>query len=316
MDEKMTDTMPAEGTGYLQMRVTSAGGAFPIEDAVVMVLSDPLGSGAQSSVIRTLRTDASGLTETVPLPAPSRTLSQSPGNGKPYATYNIAVYKDGYYSVEGLGIPVFDGIVSTQAINLLPRDGLMPEKSRNPELVIDEAQGYLNLRAGANEEDGTEPPADDLEQGTYFGEQANGAVRHGDAAAKQTAQERPARQSGSAAGAREAVDIDEDPDAGDGEPFYSPAPIDTAARGGGRASFVSGTAYTEDDDIGISFGEGAESSASPAAENSSARAVGAGAQYAGGYGTADAPAPTDRANAAASGGRGDGADGGMKGGSV
>ena len=79
MDEKMTDTMPAEGTGYLQIRVTSAGGAFPIKDAVVTVLSDPLVNGAPSSVIRTLRTDTSGLTETVPLPAPSRTLSQSPG---------------------------------------------------------------------------------------------------------------------------------------------------------------------------------------------------------------------------------------------
>lgn len=250
MDEKMTVTMPAEGTGYLQMRVTSAGGAFPIEDAVVMVLSDPLANGAQSSVIRTLRTNTSGLTETVPLPAPSRTLSQSPGNGKPYATYNIAVYKDGYYSVEGLGIPVFDGIVSTQAINLLPNDGLMPEKVNPPELVIDEASGYMNLRAGANEEDGTEPPADDLEQGTYFGEQANGAVRHGDAAAKQTAQERPARQSGSTAGAREAVDIDEEPDAGDGEPFYSPAPIDTAARTVGMGTLATDAKATDADPDG------------------------------------------------------------------
>ena len=153
MDEKMTDTMPAKGTGYLQIRVTSAGGAFPIKDAVVTVLSDPLVNGAPSSVIRTLRTDTSGLTETVPLPAPSRTLSQSPGCGKPYATYNIAVYKDGYYSVEGLGIPVFDGIVSTQAINLLPNDGLMPEKVNPPELVIDEDSRYMNLRADAKKED-------------------------------------------------------------------------------------------------------------------------------------------------------------------
>lgn len=234
MNEKMTGTIPAEGTGYLQIRVTSAGGAFPIEDAVVMVLSDPLGGGAQSSVIRTLRTDASGLTETVPLPAPSRTLSQSPGSGKPYATYNIAVYKDGYYSVEGLGIPVFDGIVSTQAINLLPRDGLMPEKSRNPELVIDEAPGYLNLRAGANENDGMEPPAEDMEQGTqstYFGEPApqtsGGAQRGG--AANSAEEERTASQSGSAPGSQDAGDTVV---GSGGEPFYSPAPIDTAATGG------------------------------------------------------------------------------------
>lgn len=250
MDEKMTVTMPAEGTGYLQMRVTSAGGAFPIEDAVVMVLSDSLGSGAQSSVIRTLRTDASGLTETVPLPAPSRTLSQSPGSGKPYATYNIAVYKDGYYSVEGLGIPVFDGIVSTQAINLLPNDGLMPEKVNPPELVIDEASGYMNLRADAKKEDGTEPSAEDLEQGTYFGEQANGAVRHGDAAAKQTAQERPARQSGSAAGIQHGGTIRGDAAASGGEPFYSPAPIDTAARTVGMGTLATDAKATDADPDG------------------------------------------------------------------
>lgn len=256
MDEKMTDTMPAEGTGYLQMRVTSAGGAFPIEDAVVMVLSDSLGSGAQSSVIRTLRTDASGLTETVPLPAPSRTLSQSPGSGKPYATYNIAVYKDGYYSVEGLGIPVFDGIVSTQAINLLPNDGLMPEKVNPPELVIDEASGYMNLRAGANEEGGTEPSAEDSRQETqdaYPEEsvpQANGAVRHGDAAAKQTAQERPARQSGNAAGIQHGGTIRGDAAASGGEPFYSPAPIDTAARTVGMGTLATDAKATDADPDG------------------------------------------------------------------
>lgn len=262
MNEKMTDTAPAESTGYLQIRVTSAGGAFPIKDAVVTVLSDPLANGAQSSVIRTLRTDASGLTETVPLPAPSRTLSQSPGSGKPYATYNIAVYKDGYYSVEGLGIPVFDGIVSTQAINLLPRDGLMPEKVNPPELVIDEASGYMNLRVGANEEDGTEPSAEDSRQETqdaYPEEsvpQTNSAVRHGDGTANSAAEERTVRQSGSAAGAREAVDIDEDPDAGDGEPFYSPAPIDTAARTVGMGTLATDAKATDADPDGGMEGGG------------------------------------------------------------
>lgn len=229
MNEKMTDTMPAEGTGYLQMRVTSAGGAFPIENAVVMVLSDPLANDAQSSVIRTLRTDASGLTETVPLPAPPRTLSQSPGSGKPYSTYNIAVYRDGYYSVEGLGIPVFDGIVSTQAINLLPRDGLMPEKSRNPELVIDEAPGYLNLRAGANEEDGTKPSAENFEQGMQGGAYLKESVPQTGDTANSAAEERTARQSGSAAGIRQGGVIPGDAAASGGEPFYSPAPVDTAA---------------------------------------------------------------------------------------
>ena len=144
-----------EGQGWLQVRVTSARGAFPIEGAVVMVLTDPnAGSGEQSSVIRTLRTDRSGLTETVPLPAPPRYLSQTPGAAKPYATYNISVSKDGYYDVEGLGIPVFDGVVSTQAINLLPEDRRAPG-SMGGETSIREEPGYLNLRSGFTEDGGT-----------------------------------------------------------------------------------------------------------------------------------------------------------------
>lgn len=144
-----------EGQGWLQVRVTSARGAFPIEGAVVMVLTDPnAGSGEQSSVIRTLRTDRSGLTETVPLPAPPRYLSQTPGSAKPYATYNISVSKEGYYDVEGLGIPVFDGVVSTQAVNLLPEDRRAPG-SMGGETSIREEPGYLNLRSGSAEDGGT-----------------------------------------------------------------------------------------------------------------------------------------------------------------
>lgn len=151
-NERNMQTQEETGSGWLQVRVTSARGAFPIEGAVVMVLTDPdILSGEQSSVIRTLRTDRSGLTETVPLPAPPRALSQVPGSSKPYATYNISVSKEGYYDVEGLGIPVFDGVVSTQTINLLPEDG-RASGGENPSGTIREEPGYLNLRSGFDED--------------------------------------------------------------------------------------------------------------------------------------------------------------------
>ena len=73
-----------------------------------------------TSIHSVLTTDMSGKTERLELPAPSRELSESPGNIKPYATYTISAEKDGYYPVTNTGVPVFSGITSIQPIEMLP----------------------------------------------------------------------------------------------------------------------------------------------------------------------------------------------------
>lgn len=110
--------MNEEGRGYLRVRVLSAGGALPVENAVV-IISDYNEPESGGSVLYSLRTDESGLTTTASLPAPPTSMSQSPGNGQPYSLYNVTVMKDGYYTVENVGVMVFDEVVAIQPVNLL-----------------------------------------------------------------------------------------------------------------------------------------------------------------------------------------------------
>ena len=113
-----TDT---SGMGYMIVRVTTARGAIPLEGATVTV-SDylPDEEKERGNAIYTLTTNASGLTDKFALPAPPRALSMSPGNGKSYLTYNIAVAKDGYYQQNYINAPVFEGITSIQNADMIP----------------------------------------------------------------------------------------------------------------------------------------------------------------------------------------------------
>ena len=109
------------GLGYMIVRVTTARGAIPLEGAVVMVgnyVSEP--EEGRGDIMATYKTDRSGVTEKFALPAPSRALSMSPGNGKSYQTYNLSVSKDGYFTQSYINAPVFDGITSIQSADMIP----------------------------------------------------------------------------------------------------------------------------------------------------------------------------------------------------
>lgn len=103
--------------GYLIVNVSTARGAIPLADASVMVMYD---EPDNTSVFTVLTTDMSGKTEKIELPAPSRELSETPGNAKPYATYTVAVEKEGYYSATNTGVPIFAGVTSIQPVEMLP----------------------------------------------------------------------------------------------------------------------------------------------------------------------------------------------------
>ena len=103
--------------GYLIVNVSTARGAIPLEGAAVTVYYEV---PENTSVFAVMSTDRSGKTQKIELPAPSRELSETPGNTKPYATYTVAVEKDGYYSVTNVGVPIFDGVTSIQPVEMLP----------------------------------------------------------------------------------------------------------------------------------------------------------------------------------------------------
>ncbi len=111
---QMNDT----GMGGVVVRVTTASGAIPLEDALVTVREYRTGSGGD--IVATLRTNSSGLTEKISLPAPPRSMSLSPGNGKSYSSYLIQVDKDGYNMQQYINVPVFDGVIAVQNADLVP----------------------------------------------------------------------------------------------------------------------------------------------------------------------------------------------------
>lgn len=111
--------MTEEGRGFLRIRVLSAGGSLPVENAIVTI-SDYNGEDSDGEILYSLRTDNGGLTPTASLPAPPASLSQQPGSVQPYSLYNVTVLKDGFYTVENVGVMVFDQVVAVQPVNLIP----------------------------------------------------------------------------------------------------------------------------------------------------------------------------------------------------
>lgn len=130
-------------TGYLRVQAVTADGAFPVEGAAVIV------TDSDGGTVASLRTDRSGLTETIPLFAPSASLSQAPENGGtlPYSTYTVEISKDGFYPVEDYSVPVFDGITSIQRANMIPLTEFSPLPP-NPRPQTVETPGYDELNGG------------------------------------------------------------------------------------------------------------------------------------------------------------------------
>ena len=109
------------GYGYMIVRVSTARGAIPLEDATVTVHNyDPEFENGRGDIIAVYTTNRSGLTERFALPAPPRELSLSPGNGKSYETYNLSVTKDGFFQQYYVNVPVFEGITAIQNADMIP----------------------------------------------------------------------------------------------------------------------------------------------------------------------------------------------------
>lgn len=112
------DSLGYTGTGYLIVRVSTASGALPLSGATVLIRGS---EDEFSAIIARLTSGEDGLTPKIALLAPPRSLSQSPTqNQKPYASYNVEVYLDGYHTLSAQNIPIFDGITSIQPAEMIP----------------------------------------------------------------------------------------------------------------------------------------------------------------------------------------------------
>ena len=125
------------GIGQLIFRVTTAGGAIPLEGARVIVRSKGVeGNPERGNALAVLYSDRSGKTERLPLPTSARQASMSPQNGNsppPFVCYDAEVALTGYRTVNFICIPVFDGVTSVQPADMVP----LPENGREDGFTYD-----------------------------------------------------------------------------------------------------------------------------------------------------------------------------------
>jgi hypothetical protein len=123
------------GYGYMIVRVTTARGAIPLEEAIVTVHNyDPEFESGRGDVIGVYKTGESGLTEKFALPAPPRELSTSPGMGKGYTTYNLSVTRAEYYQQYYTNVPVFEGITAIQTADMIP----LPDNGQTDNFTVED----------------------------------------------------------------------------------------------------------------------------------------------------------------------------------
>ena len=122
--------VPTTGTGQLIFRVTTAGGAIPLEGARVIVRNrGEEGDPERGNAITVLYSDRNGKTEIIPLPTVPRQESLAPRDGNsppPFLCYDAEVTLSGYRTVNFICIPVFDGVTSVQPADMVP----LPENGR------------------------------------------------------------------------------------------------------------------------------------------------------------------------------------------
>lgn len=123
-------------SGSLKVEAFASDRTFGIPNARVMVfIGLPEGNVAVFDGL----TDIDGSTESIRLPAPPKSLSQSPQTGRnpklPYAVYSVYVEHPDYVRAVFTNVPVFSGIESIQPVRMLAK----AEGLEEPEpIVVDE----------------------------------------------------------------------------------------------------------------------------------------------------------------------------------
>ncbi|MGN0695864.1 MAG: hypothetical protein ACI4J5_03745 [Oscillospiraceae bacterium] len=113
------------GWGSLQFEVTTGSQGSPVQGAAVVVSRVINGNRL---LTRILRTNSSGLTRTIFLPAPKYVYNPYRPNSRPFAEYTASVYADGYYPLTNISLMIEAGVKSLQPVDLIPypESGTLP----------------------------------------------------------------------------------------------------------------------------------------------------------------------------------------------
>ena len=118
---------PAEQTevGWIQVITRSAGNARAVPGVSVRITS---GTQMQKQLEYVSVTNESGETPKIELPVPAASLSLNcDETRKPYSTYDVSVYADGFYRQVSEAVPVFAGTTSRQIFHMIPLPSYLQE---------------------------------------------------------------------------------------------------------------------------------------------------------------------------------------------
>ncbi|WP_294403780.1 hypothetical protein [uncultured Ruminococcus sp.] len=118
---------PAEQTevGWLQVITRSAGNARAVPGVSVRITS---GTQMQKQLEYVSVTNESGETPKIELPVPAASLSLNCNETrKPYSSYDVSIYADGFYRQVSEAVPVFAGTTSRQIFHMIPLPSYLQE---------------------------------------------------------------------------------------------------------------------------------------------------------------------------------------------
>lgn len=132
-------TKGLDATGTLLVRVFTANQISPLKNATVLVsFKDESGE----KLIKSAVTNQSGETPVFTLPTVSKADSQTPSQTPPYATYEVRVSADGFFTIDSVNVPIFAGQPSTLPIEMLP----LPENYTGTIVLNSINSGAVNLQ--------------------------------------------------------------------------------------------------------------------------------------------------------------------------
>lgn len=106
--------------GYLKIQLTSAQDALPIKEAMIRVYKQENNEIVNETFYIS---DVMGVSEYIALDAPDSSLSLDENNRiRPYSTYNVEIRKNGYETLEIVGVQIFANEYSTLPLNLIPNN--------------------------------------------------------------------------------------------------------------------------------------------------------------------------------------------------
>ncbi len=105
-------------SGNLVVKVSTAGRLIPVEGATIFI-AQRNGNG-NDTILARRNTGRSGITESVTVETPEKSLSTQPGNELPFLEVDIRVEHPFYYPLYITGAQIFADTDSVQNVTLIP----------------------------------------------------------------------------------------------------------------------------------------------------------------------------------------------------